>query len=198
MKQIVFFASGSGSNLQAVIDAIEQGKIKAHIGGLITNKDGIKALERAEKHHIPTKILNPSSFSHTQKYEQALADTLKKWQPNLIVLAGYLLKIPASIIRAYKNRMINIHPSLLPKFGGKGLYGINVHRAVLNRGETQSGCSVHIVTEEYDQGPVLAQRTVPVYKTDTPENLSKRVLQQEHQLLPEVINKLLTDSNSKA
>lgn len=197
MKQIVFFASGSGSNFQAVINAIRQGKIEGHICGLITNKKGIKALERAKKHHIPSRVLSPSSFSDLRHYEEALLDTLKEWSPHLIVLAGYLLKIPSSVIRAYANRIINIHPSLLPRFGGKGLYGVHVHRAVLKQGASQSGCSVHVVTDEYDQGRVLAQRTVPVYPSDTPEALSERVLTQEHELLPEVIDNLLTNTNPK-
>ena len=191
MKQLVFFASGSGTNFQSVIDAIHSGTVDARINGLIVNKENIGALQRAQKHDIPTKVLPPSSFPNQQTYEEALLNTLANWQPNLIILAGYLLKIPSAIIKAYPKQIINIHPSLLPKFGGKGFYGRKVHEAVINKGETETGCSVHVVDEEYDQGPVLAQRTVPVHPSDTPEQLAERVLEQEHQLLPETIQNYL-------
>lgn len=195
MKQVVFFATGSGTNFQSVIDAIQSGKIDAQISGLITNKQHIGAVERAKNYDIPTKILAPSAFQKKANYEKQLLNTLQEWQPDLIVLAGYMLKIPETIIRSYQGKIINIHPSLLPKFGGKGFYGIKVHEAVLNSNETESGCSVHIVTEEYDQGPVIAQRTVPIHKSDTPAALANRVLEQEHLLLPEVVNKCLTNPN---
>lgn len=191
MKQLVFFASGSGTNFQSVIDAVESGEIPARISGLIVNKKNIGALLRAKKHGIPAKVLKPSSFPSQQDYEQKLLATLSKWDPDLIVLAGYLLKIPGSVIKAYPKKIINIHPSLLPKFGGEGFYGERVHEAVISSDETESGCSVHIVDEEYDQGPVLDQRTVPVHPGDTPEKLAERVLEQEHKLLPEVIKKYL-------
>lgn len=195
MKHIVFFASGSGTNFQAVIDAIETGDINARITGLISNKPHIGAIERAQKHGIPTKVMAPSSFSNQEEYEEVMLKKLKQWQPDLIVLAGYLLKIPAVVIRAYPDKIINIHPSLLPKYGGKGFYGLKVHEAVINAGETETGCSVHIVTENYDEGPVIARRTVPVHPDDTPKELAERVLEQEHQLLPDVIRNLLTNLN---
>lgn len=193
MKQLVFFASGSGTNFQSVIDAIQSGTIKARIRGLITNKPNAGAIERAEKNNIPIKLLSPYSFSGQAQYEEALLQTLKNWQPDLIVLAGYLLKIPASVIETYPKRIINIHPSLLPKFGGKGFYGLKVHEAVLEADESQSGCSVHIVDEVYDRGPVLARREVPVQDDDTPETLAKRVLKQEHRLLPRAIKNYLSN-----
>lgn len=195
MKQIVFFASGSGTNFQSVIEAVERGKINARIAGLITNKPDIGAIKRARSYNIPVNVIAPSSFNDQKKYESALLNTLKIWRPDLIVLAGYMLKIPAAIIRAYAGKIINIHPALLPKFGGKGFYGLKVHEAVLDGNDTETGCSVHIVTEEYDEGPVLAQRKVPVHESDTPKTLAKRVLEQEHKLLPEVINNYLTNSN---
>lgn len=195
LKHIVFFASGSGTNFQSVIDAIESGEINARITGLISNKPGIGAIERAQKYNIPTNVIDPSSFSDWDAYEQKLLETLDQWQPDLIVLAGYLLKIPTAVIRAYPDRIINIHPSLLPKYGGKGFYGLKVHEAVINAGESETGCSVHIVTEDYDEGPVIARRTVPVYPSDTPEELASRVLEQEHQLLPEVVHNFLTNQN---
>ena len=194
MKQLVFFASGSGTNFQSVIDAVKEGEIDANIAGLIVNKPGTGAAERAAKNDIPVEILAPSSFETSEAYQSVLLNTLKRWQPDLIVLAGYMLKIPERIIEAYPEQIINIHPSLLPKFGGKGFYGIKVHKAVLDAGENETGCSVHLVNEQYDQGPVLAQRKVPVKESDSPETLAKRVLEKEHELLPQVIKNYLKNS----
>ncbi|HYW36098.1 MAG TPA: phosphoribosylglycinamide formyltransferase [Balneolaceae bacterium] len=187
MKRLVFFASGSGTNFQSVIDTIHTGPADARIYGLVSNKPKAGALERAKKHDIPVKILSPASFATQEKYAENLLQTLQAWQPDLIVLAGYLLKIPPLVIKAYPEQIINIHPSLLPKFGGEGFYGKRVHKAVIEAGEAQSGCTVHIVDEAYDQGPVLEQRRVPVLDNDTPETLAERVLEEEHELLPEVI-----------
>ncbi len=197
MKQIVVFASGSGTNFQALIDAIESGQINARIRGLITNRSDIKSLERAAEHGIESKVLSPADFSNDSKYEKELEKTLKEWDADLIVLAGYLLKIPDNIIEQYRNRIINIHPSLLPKYGGKGFYGMKVHRAVIDNKETESGCTVHLVNEEYDQGPILAQKKVPVHPSDDAETLAKRILKQEHSLLPEVVGRLIEELNSK-
>lgn len=194
MKHIVVFASGSGTNFQSLIDAVETGQIPAQIRGLITNKPNIKALERARTHGIESVVLKPSAFESEQAYVDALQKTLADWKADLIVLAGYMIKIPRDIIEEYKGRIINIHPSLLPKYGGKGFYGIKVHRAVIENNERESGCTVHIVNEEYDQGPILAQKKVPVLKTDTPEILAKRVLEKEHELLPEVVADIIGDS----
>ncbi len=193
MKKIVFFASGSGTNFQSVIDAVEAGTVEAEIAGLITNKKNIKAIERARNHNIPVQTLATADFKTSSDYEKGLLNILKKWNPYLIVLAGYLLKIPNSVIEKYPGKIINIHPALLPDYGGKGFYGMKVHQAVLKAGETETGCSVHLVTKEYDEGPVLAHRKVPVHQTDTPEKLAKRVLKQEHKLLPEVIQNLIED-----
>jgi len=196
LKHIVVFASGSGSNFQAIIDGVESEQINAEIKGLISNKKDCRALVRAEKHKINTRILNPSDFDNYTSYINKLEEVLKSWNPDLIVLAGYLLKIPERIINLYKNRIINIHPSLLPKYGGKGFYGDKVHREVLENREKETGCTVHLVTEEYDKGPVLAQRKVPVYESDNVESLAERVLKQEHNLLPEVVSELIETFNS--
>lgn len=198
MKHIVVFASGSGTNFQSLIDAVKAGQIPARIQGLITNKSNIKALERAHAHGIESVVLAPSAFESEQAYVDALQKTLADWKADLIVLAGYMIKVPADIIEKYEGRILNIHPSLLPKYGGKGFYGIKVHRAVIENNERESGCTVHIVNEEYDQGPVLAQKKVPVLKTDTPEILAKRVLQKEHELLPEVVAEIIEDLNTKS
>lgn len=192
----MFFASGSGTNFQSVIDAIQSGEIEADIRGLIVNKVGTGAAERARSNDIPVEVIDPASFEKQKQYEKKLLDILADWHPDLIVLAGYLLKIPTAIIEEYPKQIINIHPSLLPKYGGKGFYGLKVHEAVIDAGETETGCSVHVVNEEYDQGPVLGQRTVPVHSTDTPETLAKRVLKHEHELLPEVIKKYLSNAQN--
>jgi len=188
LKNIVVFASGSGTNFQAIIDSVRDGKINASISGLIASKTGIGAIGRAENSGIPYHVL-PSE--NQNDFEDQLLAKLTEWQPDLIVLAGFLKKIPTSIIDRYKDRIINIHPSLLPKFGGKGFYGMNVHRAVIEAGEKQSGCTVHYVNEQYDRGDIICQKMVPVTEDDTPETLAKKVLIEEHKLLPEVITKLI-------
>lgn len=194
MKKIVVFASGSGSNFQAIIDAVQSGRIEALIRGLITNRDDAGAVKRAKSSGIPVTILNPSNFQTRSEYESALLNKLNEWNPDLIVLAGYMLKIPSSLISAWPGQIINIHPALLPAYGGKGYYGLRVHRAVLDAGESETGCSVHYVNELYDDGPVIDQRRVRVLKGDTPESLRDRVLKAEHKLLPSVIAKLLNKS----
>lgn len=188
MKKLVIFASGSGTNMQAIIDEVEEKRIDAKIAGLIANKPGIKAIERAKKYGIPVSVIMDSDpVSYTAQLEKKLTE----WKPDLIVLAGFLKKIPDSIIKAYKNKIINIHPALLPKFGGKGFYGLNVHKAVIESGDKITGCTVHYVNEEYDKGPVISQKKVEVLPSDTPEILAKRVLKAEHQLLPLVIKRII-------
>jgi len=189
--RVAVFASGSGSNFQALIDASEAGTLHAKICGLVTNNPDAKALNRAVKHQIPVFVINPADFSEPEVYVWELLSKLQEWNPDLIALAGYLKKVPEKVIRAYPNRMVNIHPSLLPKFGGKGFYGKRVHQAVLDAGEKESGCSVHVVTPEYDEGPVIGRATVPVKPNDTAETLAKRVLDQEHKLFPTIINQHL-------
>lgn len=197
MKHIAVFASGSGTNFQSLIDAVETGKINARIRGLVTNKSGIRALKRAQKHGIDTYVARPSDFETKEEYVRSLLKKLREWNTDLIVLAGYMIKVPSEVITEFSGRILNIHPSLLPKYGGKGFYGINVHRAVIENNEKESGCTVHIVTEEYDQGPVLAQEKVPVNSTDTPESLATRVLEKEHELLPKVVAEIINDLNPK-
>lgn len=191
MNKIVVFASGSGSNLQAIIDAISAGQIRGEISGLIAGKPGIKAIDRANKADIPVAILQPSAFSSTSEFSEALLKQLKEWDPQLIVLAGYLQKIPAEVIHEYEGSIINIHPALLPKYGGKGFYGLAVHKAVLEAGEKKSGCTIHLVTDNYDEGPFLDRAEVDVLPDDTSESLAARILEQEHRLLPEVIAKII-------
>lgn len=198
MINIVVFASGSGTNFQAIIDAVESGQINGRIAGLITNKKGIQAIDRAQQHQIEHQYIAPSDFSSYPNYVGALLNQLSEWDTQLIALAGYMIKVPSEIIDKYKNRIVNIHPSLLPKYGGKGFYGMNVHRAVIDNEETTSGCTAHIVTEEYDQGPILGQREVPVKKSDDPESLAQRILKEEHKLFPEVIANLAEQIDQKS
>ncbi|HLR26134.1 MAG TPA: phosphoribosylglycinamide formyltransferase [Fodinibius sp.] len=197
MINIVVFASGSGTNFQSIINAVESGQIEGQIRGLITNRAEIEAINRAQRHDIAHATFTPSGYAERADYHKALLSQLADWNTDLIVLAGYLLKIPVPVIDAYSGRIINIHPSLLPKYGGKGFYGINVHRAVIESGDTETGCTVHIVTEEYDEGPVLAQQTVPVHQSDDASSLAGRVLEKEHELFPKAIAKLANELNSK-
>jgi phosphoribosylglycinamide formyltransferase 1 len=191
LKKIVVFASGSGTNFQAVIDSVHSGRIQAKIAGLITSKDDIGAIERAEKAGIPYYVLKRSHFKNENQFGEAILEKLKIWKPDLIVLAGYIVKLPSSVIQKYPDSIINIHPSLLPKYGGRGYYGSRVHQAVIDEGESESGCTVHYVNEVYDEGPVIAQKKIKVLPGDTPESLAKRILKEEHKLLPAVINQLL-------
>lgn len=190
MHNLVFFASGSGTNFQSVIDAINSGQLEARISGLITNRPEAGALERADKHNIPARTVDSSSSD----YEQKLIELLSDMEPDLIILAGYLRKIPSKIIEIYSGKIINIHPSLLPKYGGKGYYGMNVHRAVIENKERISGCTVHFVDEIYDNGQVIEQIEVPVSDDETAESLAEKVLRKEHELLPKTIKKLLTQT----
>ena len=185
--RVAVFASGGGSNLQSIIDNSEQGKINAQVAVVISNNSKAGALERAAKHGIPHYHISVKQFSNEQEYIQKLQAVLTEHQVELVALAGYMKMMPKEIIRRYKNRMINIHPALLPAFGGQGMYGHFVHEAVLAQKVRESGATVHLVDEEYDQGPIIAQRSVPVLVGDTPETLAARVLIVEHQLYPEVI-----------
>ncbi len=193
MKKILVFASGSGSNFQSMIDAIQRGELTAQIGALIVNKVGIGAIERAEKHQIPVFYISEKEYSTYDAFVQHLVETCLSLNPDVIALAGYMRKVPKQLIKAFDGKILNIHPALLPKFGGKGMYGHFVHEAVVASKETETGCTVHVVTEEFDEGPILAQAVVPVYETDTPEQVQKRVLAEEHKLYPKVLQKFLTE-----
>lgn len=195
-KKIVVFASGSGSNFQSIINATETGSLQAEICGLITNRDNIGAIERAKLHGIQVFIIRAEDFETLADYENNFLEKLEKLAPDLIILAGYLKKIPDAVLNEFEGKILNIHPSLLPAYGGKGMYGQNVHQAVLKSGDTRSGCSVHIVTAEYDEGPVIAQDFVEVKPGDTAETLAARVLEKEHALYPKVIQQFLHQKNT--
>lgn len=192
MHKLLFFASGSGTNFQSVIDAVESDRLNASICGLITDRRDAGAIQRAKKYSIPVYTISSKDYD---QYTTELLSALEDLSPDLIVLAGYLRKIPDRIINLYRGRIINIHPSLLPKYGGKGLYGQNVHRAVIENGESWSGCTVHFVDEIYDNGDIIAQKKVRVKADDTPETLAKKILKEEHKLLPDTIQKILTQKS---
>ena len=191
-------ASGGGTNLQAIIDACEHGilKGKASVAVVIANKPDAYALERARTHGIAAVFIDRKCFGDPAAFNQAVIEEMKKHEVELVCLAGYLLKLEPNLIAAFKHRIINIHPALLPKFGGKGMYGHHVHEAVLNAGEKESGPSVHWVDEEYDHGAVILQCSVTVQPGDTPETLAQRVLEVEHKIFPEAILKIINEMQS--
>ncbi|MCL2223419.1 MAG: phosphoribosylglycinamide formyltransferase [Defluviitaleaceae bacterium] len=186
MKNIAVFASHGGSDLQAIIDGCKAGKIPARVCVVISNNSGSRALERAKGEGIPAVHLSANSTAAGSLGDEMLA-VLHAHKTDIVFLAGYLKKIPAPVLKTYENRIFNIHPSLLPKYGGRGMFGINVHTAVLAAGDTETGITIHRVTAEYDSGDILAQRKVPVHMGDTPESLAARVLEQEHIFLVEFL-----------
>ena len=188
MLKVVVFGSGRGTNFKAVLDAIADGSIPlARISLVISNNATAGILDIARSGNIPALHISQKQFETEETFVAALLETLRSHGTDLVVLAGYMKRLPPPVVHAYRNRIINIHPALLPKFGGLGMYGIHVHEAVLAAHETVSGATVHLVDEEYDRGPVLLQRTVPVLPEDTPGALAARVLVAEHQLLPDAI-----------
>jgi len=181
-QTIAVLASGSGTNFQAILDAIADGTLERRVVLVASNREDAGALERGRAAGVRAEWVPPGD-----DYHERLHALLTGAAPDLIVLAGYLKLIAAETVRAWPGRMLNIHPALLPSFGGKGMYGIHVHEAVLERGVKVSGVTVHVVDEEYDRGPIVAQRIVPVFYDDTPESLQARVLKREHELYPQVL-----------
>jgi phosphoribosylglycinamide formyltransferase 1 len=184
---LVVLASGGGTNLQAIIDNIESGKLSAQIKVVISNNSKAGALERARNHNIPAIHLSHKQFATPEELDQKLLSILKENQTDMLVLAGYMKMLSPVIIREYKNRIINIHPALLPSFGGPGMYGIHVHEAVIKSGVKVTGVTVHMVDEVYDHGAIVLQKTIPVMDDDTPESLAERVLKVEHQAYSEAL-----------
>jgi len=187
--RIAVFASGGGTDFQSVIDANEREGF-CEIVYLIASNGGIGAIDRAKAHSIKTAVFSKKDYPDLEKLYSSLCDLLKGCGVEYIVLAGWLKIIPASFIENFKDKIINIHPSLIPSFCGVGMYGLNVHRAVLEYGAKISGCSVHFVDEEADGGAIIAQRAVEVKDDDTPESLQARILEKEHILLPYCVKKL--------
>ena len=183
--------SGGGSNLQAILDAIDSGKLDSvRVELVISSNREAYALKRAESRGIPTMVIDAHDWPGPRERDDKLLEVLNELNPDLIVLAGYMKILPESIVGRFPRKIINIHPSLIPQFCGEGFYGMRVHRAVLEAGETTSGATVQYGDEGVDTGEVLLQEQVPVLKGDTPESLAARVLETEHRILPEVINRL--------
>ena len=189
MLRVVVMVSGGGTNLQAILDAVDNGKItNAEVAAVISNNEGVYAIERAKKHGVPAFVVTPKAYETRDAFDEALLETVKACKPDLIVLAGFLVKIPAAMIEAYRNKIINIHPSLIPSFCGVGYYGLKVHEAALAYGVKLTGATVHFVNEVPDGGAIILQKAVPVLEGDTPDSLQKRVMEQaEWQLLPEAV-----------
>lgn len=178
------FASGRGSNFQAILNAIQQDLLPARVTLVVSNKGGAGALEIARTHSLPAVHLSLKQFPDEVFFASAMLDALMKHNVQVIALAGYLKKIPSIVVRQYRNRILNIHPALLPSFGGAGMYGHYVHEAVIASGAKLSGATVHLVDEEYDRGPIVLQKAVPVEEHDTPETLAAKVLKIEHEIYP--------------
>ncbi len=190
-NRIAVFCSGNGSNFKALFYAIRNKQLPAEIVLCLSNRSQCGAMEFAEQNNIATLHITEKQFGSFDEFAFAMVDGLKKHQIDIILLAGYMRKVPDAVVAAFPERMLNIHPALLPKFGGEGMYGIHVHTAVLAEGEAETGATVHFVNEEYDKGEILLQRTVPVLPDDTPETLAARVLECEHALYPDALEKLL-------
>lgn len=186
--KIALFASGKGSNFAAILRGIDDGSIpRARIALVISDNPGAGALQVARDRAIPAVHIDRRLFASGKEFARALKSLLNEHRVNFIVLAGYLKKVDDSIIDEYENRIINIHPALLPAFGGKGMYGMKVHEAVIATGQTVSGATVHFVDKEYDHGAIILQRSVPVTSEDTPQSLAAKVQTIEHGLYPEVL-----------
>ena len=190
MLKIAVLVSGGGTNLQAIIDAIDAGTItNAEVVSVISNNPGAYALERAKNHNIPAQCISPKSYDTRDLFYEALLQALKEAQADLIVLAGYLVVIPEMVIKKYPNKIINIHPSLIPSFCGTGYYGLKVHGGVLARGCKVTGATCHFVDEGTDTGPIILQKAVDVLPGDTPKVLQRRVMEQaEWIIMPQAIN----------
>jgi phosphoribosylglycinamide formyltransferase-1 len=190
MLRVVVCVSGGGTNLQAILDAVSEGKItNTEIVAVISNNAGAKALTRAENFGVPGILLSPKDYEDREAFNKAFTDKLCELAPDLIVLAGFLVKIPESVVEKFSNRIINIHPSLIPAFCGVGYYGLKVHEKALERGVKLTGATVHFVNEGMDEGPIIAQKAVAVREDDTPEVLQRRVMEEaEWILLPEAID----------
>ena len=190
MLRVAVLVSGGGTNLQAIIDRIEDGTIKnTEIVMVISNNKNAKALQRAENHHIPSMCISPKDFESREVFNQTLLKTLMDLNVDLIVLAGFMVVIPPEMIQNFRNRIINVHPSLIPSFCGTGYYGLRVHEAALARGVKVSGATVHFVDEGMDSGPLLLQKAVEVKPGDTPELLQRRVMEEaEWVILPRAID----------
>lgn len=190
--RIAVFISGGGSNLQALIDGSKAGILSAKIVWVVSSSAKTYGLTRAENEDIETFVFKPKKYPSPEAAAEDLLSKLQERKIDYIALAGYLKLLPSSVVAAYSKHIVNIHPALLPKYGGKGMYGHHVHEAVLASGDKESGVTIHLVDEIYDHGKILDQARVPVLPDDTPDSLAARVLEQEHKLYPRALNKLIS------
>jgi phosphoribosylglycinamide formyltransferase-1 len=179
--------SGGGTNLQSIIDNVKSGYLPAEVVIIISSKQGVYALERAKKHDIPGAVVIPKNYKTREEYEDELIKILNSYDVDLVILAGYIRVLSPHFVRAFKDRIMNIHPALIPSFCGEGYYGEKVHKSVLDYGAKVTGATVHFVDEGADTGPIILQRAVPVKNDDTPETLAARVLKEEHRIYPDAI-----------
>ena len=192
MIHLGFLASGRGSNMQSIINACAGGALRAEPVVVISNNPDAGALIIAKNKKIPNYHLSSKTHPDPKQLDKTITETLNNYQADLIVLAGYMKQVGPVLLKEYKNRVINIHPSLLPRHGGKEMYGMNVHRAVIEAGEKETGATVHLVNDKYDEGLILAQRKIDVATTDTAESLAERVLEVEHSLYTEVLQDIVS------
>lgn len=190
MLKVVVCVSGGGTNLQAILDAVDNGQItNTQIVGVISNNAGAYALERAGNKNIPAVCISPGDFETRELFNEALLAGVHKFEPDLVVLAGFLVNIPPQMVADYRGKIINIHPSLIPSFCGKGYYGLKVHEGALARGVKVTGATVHFVDEGTDTGPIIFQKAVEIHQDDTPKTLQQRVMEEaEWQILPKAID----------
>ncbi len=193
MKNIAVFASGRGSNYEAIQKQIDNGIINGKVVCIISDRADPPVFQKAKQRNIPTIFTNRKQFNSGKTYVTHLLQELAKYETDLIVLAGYLKLIPSPVVNAYPQKMINIHPALLPNFGGKGYYGMKVHQAVVNSGVTVTGITIHFVDEHYDTGNMILQKEVPVVPDDKPEDVAAKVLKLEHKYYPEVVRLICDD-----
>ena len=190
MLRTVVLVSGGGTNLQAIIDAVADGRVSnTELVGVISNNKGVKSLDRANAAGIPAFCISPKDYENREAFNEAFLEKLNSYQVDLVVLAGFLVVIPEKMIQQYRNRIINIHPSLIPSFCGTGYYGLKVHEGALSRGVKVTGATVHFVDEGTDTGPIILQKAVEVQQGDTPEVLQRRVMEQaEWKIMPQAID----------
>ena len=193
MKKIAVLASGGGTNFQAVIDGCSSGKIDGEIVLLIYNRKDAYAKKRAEQNNIKTAYINRIAEGGTEKMQQRVYEELAESKADVIVLAGYLEKLSGIVVKRWENKIINTHPSLIPMFCGEGYYGTRVHRAIIEKGVKVSGCTIHLIDDNYDTGPIIMQQAVEVQSSDTPESLAARILPYEHKCLVKSVALLCED-----
>ena len=194
--KLAVFLSGTGSNFSAIADAVDRGELDCNVVIVISNRRDAPGLAKASARGIPTAVFDRTEYRDGAAFAADMLKCLREHRTEFIALAGYLRKIPPRVLSAFSGRIVNIHPALLPKFGGKGMYGMSVHRAVIEAGEKESGVSVHFVDNIYDHGRIIARRKVPVMAGDTPEQLAARVLEVEQRFYSEVLQSIPVEFNS--